>query len=385
MEMLDTDVLEVRSIDPEPDDDPDLAAATRALEQLRQDWQEFRDAAPTAEQIIALNRRLDELERRSQRPGATAATATAVEQAELETRAFASYLRRGRDHMTADEVRALNTTDDGAVVPETFIAELIRNLVEMSPMRQVARVMQVSGSPVLLPKRTGELTAAIVAEGADAATTEPTYGQQSVTVYEARCFVDISNALLEDSAFDMSSELAFDFSEEFGRLEGQMFVNGTGSGQPQGFTVSSDFTTITGTADLADDLIDLFHSVPSFYARRGTWLMNRATMGEVRKAKTSGTGVYLWADSLAPGNPPTLLGRPIVEMSDIATIGVGSPTSKSIAFGDWSQAFRVLDRVGLTVLRDPYSVAVKSQTRFHARRRFGGALVKGEAVKGLLA
>jgi HK97 family phage major capsid protein len=128
-------------------------------------------------------------------------------------------------------------------------------------------------------------------------------------------------------------------------------------------------------------LIDLFHAVPSVYAANGTWLMNRANMGNARKLKTSGTGVYLWQDSLQPGNPPFLLGRPVVEIPDLVTSG--SPSDVAIAFGDRNQAFRIFDRVNLEVLRDPYTLAKRSIVAFHARKRVGSALVNGDAVRAL--
>jgi HK97 family phage major capsid protein len=137
----------------------------------------------------------------------------------------------------------------------------------------------------------------------------------------------------------------------------------------------------SGTLD-ADDLIDLYHSIPSVYASRGTWLMRRETIGNVRKLKTTGTGVYLWQDSLQPGNPPSLLGRPVVEMFDMEV--ASSPSDMAVAFGDWNRAYRIFDRAGLEILRDPFSAARRGIITFHARRRVGGALVDGAAVRGLL-
>ena len=114
----------------------------------------------------------------------------------------------------------------------------------------------------------------------------------------------------------------------------------------------------------------------------GTWLMNRANMGNARKLKATGTGNYLWTESIAPGNPPTILGRPVVEIPDLTTRG--SPAAETvIAFGDWNSAFRIFDRVGLEVLRDPYTLAKRSIVCFHARKRVGSALVNAEAVRGL--
>jgi HK97 family phage major capsid protein/HK97 family phage prohead protease len=342
--------------------------------------------ANTVDEIAA---RIDKIETRLSRPGAPRIEVR--EDPQAETKAFVRWCRRGWDGMGDLEKKILGastatspSTQGWQLVPEQFLTELQKNLVEFSPMRQVARVQQVGGSPVKLPKRTANLAAGWVAETSEHSVSEPVYGQQEIPIFEARVSTEVTNALLEDSAFNLASELAQDFAEEFARLEGAAFVLGNGTTQPQGFLISSDFTTISGGAALdSDDLITLYHSLASVYASRGTWLMRRETIGSVRKLTATGTGTYLWSDSLQPGNPPTLLGRPVVEMPDMPILG--SPAEVLVAFGDWSRAYRVFDRIGLEVLRDPYSLARNSIVTFHARRRVGGALVDGAAVKGLTA
>jgi HK97 family phage major capsid protein len=274
------------------------------------------------------------------------------------------------------------SADGWQLVPQTFLAELQKNLVEISPMRSVARVQTVSGTPVLLPKRTANLTAGWVAETAQHALSEPTYTQQSIPIFEARVSVEVTNQLLEDAAFNLASELSADFAEEFGRLEGAAFVEGNGTSEPEGFLTSSAFTTSAGGAALdSDDVVGLYYAVPSRYAANGTWLMRRETIATVRKLRSAADGPYIWVDSIAPGTPASLLGRPVAEVPDM-TIS-GSPAETVIAFGDWNRAYRIFDRVGLEILRDPYSLARNSVVTFHARKRVGGALVDGAAVRGL--
>jgi HK97 family phage major capsid protein len=274
-------------------------------------------------------------------------------------------------------------TDGYQLVPEVFSREMIRNLVEISPMRRVARVQQVAGGPVLIPKRTANLTAAWVAETVLHDVSEPSYDQQSVGIFEARVTVEVTNQLLEDSAFDLSAELARDFAEEFGRLEGAAFVSGNGTTEPEGFLTSSLFEE-SGTAITTDSIIDLLYSVPERFASRGTWLMHRAIIGQVRKLRSAVDGPFVWADTVQPGQPPTLLGRPVLEMPGLAS-AAASPDAVVAAFGDWSAAYRIFDRIGLEILRDPYTKARYSIVCFHARKRVGGALVRGDAVKGLTA
>lgn len=365
----------------EQNDDLGLTSATAVVEELRSSVDTFRTEHEQRQQQLA--ERLDQIETRLNRP-AIQTRDNRHDEGDLEMRAFENFARYGREALSADEQRALTT--DGAnagatLVPEQFLNELVKNLVEFSPMRQVARVQPVSGSPVKLPRRTAALQAAWVAEGDQSTGSQPTYGQHSIDVHEARVHVDVSNQLLEDSAFNLAAELAQDFAEEFGRLEGAAFVAGTGSGQPEGFLTSSDFQTMdaSGAAITADDLIDLYHSVPSIFAGRGSWLMNRATMGAIRKLK-DGEGRYVWQDSLAAGNPATVLGRPVIEMPDLPDVAA---EAVPLAFGDWNAGYRIFDRVGLSVLRDPYSRGSYGEVRFLARRRVGGLLVNAEAVTGL--
>ena len=330
--------------------------------------------------------RLDRIETRLARPSAR--IEVREDQQQLEVKAFTAWCRKGFDGLTDLEKKVLTvgsqSPDPGgwATVPEFMSREIIKMLTEINPMRQVARVQQVAGGPILVPRRTANLTASWVAETVEHDVSEPSYEQMSVGIFEARVTTEVSNQLLEDSAFNLAAELARDFAEEFARLESVAFVSGNGTTEPEGF-LTGDFTSTADALD-ADGVIDLFYRVPAQYAQNGTWLLNRATQGAVRKFRSAVDGPYVWADSLVPGQPATLLGRPVLEMPSLASSG-GSPAAVVAAFGDWGRGFRVFDRIGLEVLRDPYTLARRSIVAFHARKRVGSALVLPEAVAGMSA
>lgn len=379
MKDLMTPALETRQ-DPENTTDP-VAEATEAVTELRTAVTEHQTRQTT--ELRGVTDRLAALETRMNRPGTGTETTT---EPGAEQRAFAAFVRTGVERMQAEEVRALTVSTDtagGYLAPEQFLAELDRNLVEFSPIRAAARVASTSAGEILLPKRTAGPTASWVGEGGTVGGTQPTYGQQKITVHELACYVDISNRLLEDSAFNMDSELAFDFAEEFGRAEGSAFINGTGdaNNQPKGLLTETGIggITTTGASITADELIDLYHSLPGFYAARAVWAMNRTTIGAVRKIKNT-SGDYLWKDAISEGNPPTILGRPVIEFPDLPD---ADATEIPIIFGDFGSGFRIFDRVNLSVLRDPYSVQTSGLVRFHARRRVGGGMTKAEAFKFL--
>jgi HK97 family phage major capsid protein len=129
----------------------------------------------------------------------------------------------------------------------------------------------------------------------------------------------------------------------------------------------------------ADALIKLFYDMPAAYRNRGAWMMSGPTLGVIRTLK-DGQGNYIWRPGLAEGAPETILGRPIAEAVDMPAVAANA---FPVVFGDFSRAFRIYDRVGLSILRDPYTLATKGMIRFHARRRVGAALVLKEAIRKL--
>ncbi|WP_244492168.1 phage major capsid protein [Aureimonas sp. AU12] len=386
--------LETRSVLPletrdEPNDDP-LAAATAAVEELRSANENFRtEQAAAADrhqtEVRGLTERLAGLETRLNRPGGGNPPPAGPT---IEVRAFTGFIRQGRELLGADEIRALRTDAQvagGYLAPDQFEATLLRELVEISPLRQAARVTPVSSGAVILPKRTGRITAKWVGEVEERPGTEPTYGQIEIPVHEMACWVDVSNRLLEDAAINMEQELAIDFAEEFGRLEGLAFVSGDGIKKPVGILNDPNVASVatgSATAITPDSLIDLMYSLPQVYRNRGSFLMNSRTIAAVRKMKDAG-GNFMWVDgvgTIAAPQPATLLGRPVIEAPDLADVGAGAVP---VAYGDFGSAYRILDRVGLTVLRDPYTQQTNGLVRFHARRRVGAGVVRPEAVRKL--
>ncbi len=340
--------------------------------------------AALAAEVKSANDRADALETALARP----AIVTKSEDLTAEQKAFNSFMAKGKEALTADEVKDLRVADDsqgGYLAPQQFVAELIRNIVLFSPVRQAARIGSTAAGSVVLPRRTGKMTASWVGETEDRPETQPAYGSIEIPVHEIACYVDVSNKLLEDSAVNLESELAFDFGEEFGRIEGAAFLNGDGIKKPLGLlqtpgiaTVKSGNGTGLAASNAFDTVMDLYHALPSPYAGSAVWGANRTTIGTLRKLKDA-QGRYLWADPVAQGQPATILGRPVVEMPDLPDIAAGT---KPVVFGDFSN-FRIYDRVALSLLRNPYTLADKGLVRFHARRRVGAGVTRTEAFRFL--
>jgi HK97 family phage major capsid protein len=125
----------------------------------------------------------------------------------------------------------------------------------------------------------------------------------------------------------------------------------------------------------SDKLIDLTFAVKAGYRGNGHFVMSRATQAVIRKFKDA-DGNYLWQPAAKAGEPSTLLGYPIAESEDMP--GLVADAS-AVAFGDFRRGYLVVDRVGIRVLRDPYSA--KPYVLFYTTKRVGGGVQDFDAIK----
>lgn len=302
-----------------------------------------------------------------------------------ETKAFLIWARKGQ-RADAEEIKALSVSTDtegGFLAPAEFLREILKGVIEFSPLRRFAKVSQTSAQSIKVPKRTGTFAAVWVAEqGTRSETTGLGWGMEEIPTHEAYALVDVSNQLLEDAVFDIEDELQAEYAEQFGVAEGAAFVNGTGVGRPEGFLQNTDVGTVTSnTNDALDsrDFASLLYALKEPYHERAAWLLNRLTVRDARNMRDT-TNQHLWQPALALDVPSTIMGKPYAMATDMPTV---ANAAKAIAVGDWSKGYRIVDRISMSVQRDPYTQATAGNTRFIARKRVGGQVVVPEAIKVL--
>lgn len=365
------------------------------------------DATGETKQVIErLNSRLDQVEVAMKRPGA-AGSASETEQKRMERKAFVDALRYGLvglKHVDAEaaklvkvakpgdlEGKSLSLGDDtagGFLAPPEFVADIIKAIVLISPLRAYANVRTTSNRSVQYPVRKGVYAAKWVSEtGTRSETTGLKYGLEEIPNHEMYSEVLISNQDLEDSAFDMDQQLQMEATEEFAKAEGAAFLNGTGIGQPEGIlsnaSVLANYIPGTNASALAFlGLSNLYYGLKSGYAANATWLLNRKSIGAIRTI-VDGQQRPLWEPGF-PGfsgmEPPTIFGRPYVEMPDMPDVAANS---FPIAFGDIKRGYLVVDRVTMVVQRLVEKYAEQGQVAYLVRKRVGGQVVLADAIKVL--
>ncbi len=288
------------------------------------------------------------------------------------------------------EFKALSVGTDtagGFLVPPDYRNEMLRNITEATPARQVSRVITTSRDRVQIPSRTGVFAAVRAGElSTRSETTGLVFGLKEIPAGEMYALVDVSFMMLEDAAFDIEQEIMTVASEQFAVKEGTEFISGVGiDGSMEGITIAAGVTSQNSghaTQITADGLIGLFYALPEPYARNSTWLARRATWGVIRKLK-DGEGNYLWAPGL-DGQPSTMLGSPMVSAPDMVapTSGVTyTASTKPMAFGDFRKAYTMVDRLQMNVIRDNLTQATSGLFRLFIRRRVGGQVVLPEAFQ----
>jgi HK97 family phage major capsid protein len=306
---------------------------------------------------------------------------------------FAGFVRQG----TTLEMKAFTgVTGDagGFALPREIDAEIARVLTGASPIRGIANVVKVGSAGYRKLITTGGTLSGWAAEtAARPETASPVFAELVPPMGELYANPSASQAMLDDAAFDVETWLAGEIAAEFARAEGAAFVSGSGVNRPKGFlaqpaSVAKDGARPLGTLQYLpsgaasdfgtapdDRLIDLVQSLRAPYRQGACFVMNAGTLARIRKIK-SGDGTPLWQPGLAGGQPPSLLGYPVVEAEDMPDIGANA---FAIAFGNFRAGYLIAERAETAILRDPYSN--KPFVGFYATKRIGGCVADSEAIK----
>ncbi|MBU3654957.1 MAG: phage major capsid protein [Alphaproteobacteria bacterium] len=306
--------------------------------------------------------------------------------------AFSGYLRKGVEQsLQAFESKAMSTqseADGGYSVPAQLADFMIHTIFDTSPIRQVANVVNIGNDAFEVLVSAADTEASWVTEAqVRNETMSPTLNKIRIPVQEMSAAPRASQRLLDDSSFNIEEYLAGEIADKFARLENTAFVNGSGVNQPRGFLTYSNGTAwgqieqvktgVNGAwaaSAPADSLLDLMARLKSSYLNESVWLMNRTLLADIRKFKDS-TGQYIWQPGLG-ATPTSLLGYPVYLAEDMPSKATGN---LSVAFGNFKRGYMVVDRVGIRLLRDPYSA--KPFVIFYTTKRTGGDVVNFEAIK----
>ncbi|MGN8779165.1 phage major capsid protein [Blautia sp. HCP3S3_C12] len=274
-------------------------------------------------------------------------------------------------------------SEGGYLVPDEFERTLVEALEEENVFRTLAHVIKTSSGDRKIPVVASKGSASWVDEEGAYQESDDAFSQVSIGAYKLGTMIKVSEELLADSVFDLEAYISKEFARRIGAREEESFFNGDGKGKPLGILAATGgaevgVTAASATAITADEMIDLFYSLKAPYRKNAVWLLNDATVKQIRKLKDS-TGQYLWQPSLVAGTPDTILGRPVKTSAFMPTAAAGA---KTIAFGDFKY-YWIADRQGRTFKKLSELYAANGQVGFMGTQRVDGKLILPEAIKVL--
>ena len=354
--------------------------------------------AQIEEDLQKKERQLSDIEAKMNRPG-FAGMSEEDQAKDDHKKAFDAFVRKGITDGLADlQVKAVQVgvdADGGYAVPEEMSQTIYSMLEAHSPMRAVCDVRTVGTEDIKQLVDVGGVTSGWVAEtAARPETSAPQLAQVTPTFGEIYAQPSATQKAIDDIFFNVESWLTTSIEREFAKQENTAFTTGNGTNKPKGILAATmattgDDTRAFGTfqylktgvaADMpatnpSDLLIDLVSALKTRYYGNARFMMNRQTLAAIRKWKDNHDN-YLWQPGLQSGEPNSILGFPYVYNDDFPAIAANAIC---LAFGDFREAYVILDRVGIRLLRDPYTN--KPYVNFYVTKRVGNMILNTEAVK----
>ncbi|WP_417701935.1 phage major capsid protein [Pseudophaeobacter sp.] len=370
------------------------------LAALQKDWKSFKDTQ--AEKDKEVSAKFDDVittEKMERINSSVSDLQAAVDQANAKMAALEmaggpeaekdpEYSASFKAHMRKGDVQAsLNKGTDsegGYLAPVEWDRTIVDRLVEISPMRQIAEVRKVGKSGFTKLINQGGTGSGWVGE-TDTRPETATPNLVAFTLGNGEIYANpgATQQMLDDSEIDLEAWLAGEVDTEFAEQEGAAFVAGNGSNKPSGFLSFATGGVNAGKNPLGavevlpaagmsavteDELLDMIYDIPSSYSAGARFVMNRKSIGKIRKLRDA-DGRQLWQPSTQAGEPSMLLAYPLTELPDMPDMATGA---LSIGFGNFKRGYLIMDRKGVRVLRDPFTA--KPKVLFYTTKRVGGAV-----------
>lgn len=309
--------------------------------------------------------------------------------------AFMTFARSGfaDGELLKKDMSSSVGSEGGFLVPETLAAQINSVVFDMCPMRQLANVVTIGTSEFRQNTKKTKGSGGWVSEkGTRSETTAATFGSTLIPVHELYAMPEATSQFLADAQANIEGWLIDAIGGDLAEYENDAFTTGAGVGKPKGilgYTPAADSGYAWGAPGYiasgaagdwaastpAANVLNLIYALATPYHSGASFMAPRALIGELR-SKVIGTDTFLFQPAGMAGGVPTFAGFPVYENPDLAAKG---SNSYSMVFGNWQKAYTIVDRVGISVLRDPYTS--KGSVLFYTSKRVGGDVTNFEAYK----
>lgn len=298
------------------------------------------------------------------------------------------------ERQAISSVRTMNITTDslgGYAVPyvldPTFI-NLDPNIGEFSMWRQLADVQAATSDNWHGITVTG-ITASMVGESEEVNESNATLAPVSIEIKKAASYVKYTYEAQQDVA-GLEAEIRARFMRAKADLEDDEFTNGSGTGVHV-HGIVTDLVAAGGSTVVASptsntlDALALYaleESLDDKFLTSAAFVANRKIYNKIRQLATT-DGSLLW-ERIGAATPRQLIGYPTYNQQSMdGTYGSGE--NYVMILGDIKQAYRIKDRLGMTVVPVPVVLGndgnrPTGEAGLYMYWRFGAGVVNARAA-----
>lgn len=311
--------------------------------------------------------------------------------------AFKTYLRKGDDRPLLEITqKALSSVDEdgGYLIPQVVESRLHQHVEDYSPIRRLSNVVTISSRSLeLLLDQRGPDAGWVQETQARDETETPQLRKVTIPAHELYAKPKVTERLLSDTVTSVEDWLAQSVAKKMAQIENHAFIYGDGNHKPTGFlsyetVIHADMEwgklehILTGADNnfvddsAPDKLLETMGSLKSIYLKDAVWVMSRPAFIKIQQQR-DGEGKFIINPGHIHERRPLLFGYPVEIVEDMPGFVPG--TACAVAFGNFKEAYQIVEHEGTHILRDPYSS--KPFVEFYTTRRVGGDVINFDAIK----
>lgn len=265
----------------------------------------------------------------------------------------------------------------GFLAPNDFQRQVVEKIVEVSPIRQNANVLNTTRGLVEVPVDNVTEEAFWVGEAEIVPESQPTFDLVSIPINKQGAVVSFTQEALEDNVVNLLARIQNNVVRKFSQSENRAFLNGNTVKRPEGILTNGDIFKLPSSTPndyTAEDVVNLEAEPKTGY--KLAYYMQRKQLAKVRTLTDAG-GRFIYQSSIEKGRPVEINGTPVFLTPDMTkTFSAGEIP---IMVADLSIGYEIYDRTGLFVRMDDITEWRKGKVSWIFFMRLGGAVVQPEA------
>lgn len=270
---------------------------------------------------------------------------------EVEVRALDDYFRGN----VTDEVRAMATAGNSAIVPTHLYPEVIKKLEEVAPLFSMIPKLTPQNGAIEILKEDNIGTAGFVGEyngtGGNLGMNDFTISK--VKLEQRRCgsAVELSQQLINDSGIDIVGYTKDILYRRLGYALDRAVINGkTDANQFEGLENVKGMADVEAPATITtiDCFMDMLNAIHPEYQKDLVWIMSRPLFNKVAKLQDSTGNYYMLRQlNVVTGKPEyTLLGCPIF-INDAVSTEFATEDKRVCYLVNFAEAYKGIIKKGI--------------------------------------